>query len=340
MSEPKPVVVDITDAAWKARLIASRGKTAQAILDHGKLIAEFYDTCESASGGSTFTEKMRAWLGYSPDVSSRWKSIGDNYNELLSITQKLPNDWYSISLIAKLPPEDREGISPKITQAEVKKKVSEATRPADPKPERVGWTVAVERIIGQLPTRFSRGELSRSTAGRSEIRDMVREQYGRDIPRTVEADSAEAHALADAVRRCIARVLPKEAAARVEQEHAAVMAEVATLPESAKAKFERLVKKEHEILRARYFIEMEAAVRANTAKEKADYLEASAATHKACEAWKAKMRNLNDWMTREEFKLVLGCLHPDRQTDEEARRRFGRAFDIFNRLKVYAEGWQ
>ena len=256
MSAAKPVVVDITDAAWKARLIASRGKTAQAILDHGKLIAEFYQTCERAQGGSTFTEKMEEWLGYGRQTSSCWKRIGDHYDELSRITGKLPSDWYSISLIAKLPPEDREDVRPEITQAEVRNKICKV-KPADAKPERVGWTVAVERIIGQLPTRFSRGELSRSTAGRSEIRDMVRKEYGQDIPRTVEADSAEAHALADAVRRCIARVLPKEAAARVEQEHAAVMAEVATLPESAKAKFERLVKKEHEILRARFFIEMD-----------------------------------------------------------------------------------
>jgi hypothetical protein len=36
-------------------------------------------------------------------------------------------------------------------------------------------------------------------------------------------------------------------------------------------------------------------------------------------------------MTEAEYKLVRGCLHPDRQP-EELRDRFGKAFDIFSRL--------
>jgi hypothetical protein len=37
-------------------------------------------------------------------------------------------------------------------------------------------------------------------------------------------------------------------------------------------------------------------------------------------------------MTYDEFKLIRGCLHPDRHP-EDVREKFGRAFDIFARLE-------
>ena len=40
---------------------------------------------------------------------------------------------------------------------------------------------------------------------------------------------------------------------------------------------------------------------------------------------------INFFMTEEEFKIVLSCLHPDREASKERKTK---AFDIFNRLKV------
>ena len=42
--------------------------------------------------------------------------------------------------------------------------------------------------------------------------------------------------------------------------------------------------------------------------------------------------NLDGLMTEEEYRLIRGCLHPDR-AEEELKPKFGRAFDIFSRLE-------
>lgn len=42
--------------------------------------------------------------------------------------------------------------------------------------------------------------------------------------------------------------------------------------------------------------------------------------------------NLDGLMTEEEYRLVRGCLHPDR-APEDRRQQFGKAFDIFTRLE-------
>lgn len=44
------------------------------------------------------------------------------------------------------------------------------------------------------------------------------------------------------------------------------------------------------------------------------------------------LSTIDRMMTYEEFKIVRGCLHPDRQP-EEFKDRFGKAFDIFTRLE-------
>ena len=39
-------------------------------------------------------------------------------------------------------------------------------------------------------------------------------------------------------------------------------------------------------------------------------------------------------ITYDEFKMIRGCLHPDRQPDE-LKEKFGKAFDLFNRLEQH-----
>ena len=44
------------------------------------------------------------------------------------------------------------------------------------------------------------------------------------------------------------------------------------------------------------------------------------------------LKNLDGLMTEEEYKLIRGCLHPDR-ADEALKEKFGKAFHIFSRLE-------
>lgn len=50
------------------------------------------------------------------------------------------------------------------------------------------------------------------------------------------------------------------------------------------------------------------------------------------ERLKALRMNLDGLMTEEEYRLIRGCLHPDRAPAEK-KEQFGRAFEIFTRLE-------
>lgn len=56
----------------------------------------------------------------------------------------------------------------------------------------------------------------------------------------------------------------------------------------------------------------------------------------ATEEYRLLARKLNQIMTEAEFKLIRGCLHPDRQSDQERRNR---AFEIFNRIGQSIKKW-
>ena len=56
---------------------------------------------------------------------------------------------------------------------------------------------------------------------------------------------------------------------------------------------------------------------------------------------------IDDYMTQDEFRLLQGCLHPDRQPEGE-KEKYGRAFQILKRMesridpskrKRLAKGW-
>mgnify|MGYP001769281516 CR=1 FL=1 len=60
------------------------------------------------------------------------------------------------------------------------------------------------------------------------------------------------------------------------------------------------------------------------------------ATEKEAQEERDRLRelrmNLDGLMTEDEYRLVRGCLHPDR-APEDRKPTFGRAFDIFSRLE-------
>ena len=60
------------------------------------------------------------------------------------------------------------------------------------------------------------------------------------------------------------------------------------------------------------------------------------ATEKEAQEERERLRelrmNLDGLMTEEEYRLIRGCLHPDR-APEDRKPTFGRAFDIFSRLE-------
>lgn len=127
--------------------------------------------------------------------------------------------------------------------------------------------------------------------------------------------------------------------AKVASDHDEVMREVAKLPKSTQAVFTSLFEKEVKALRAQFSQELKAEVDKRLASEKALYEQATERMKSLHEELGIREKKLDEWMTQEEFKIILGCLHPDRQS-EEARERYNKAFQIFKRLeaKVEADG--
>jgi hypothetical protein len=66
-----------------------------------------------------------------------------------------------------------------------------------------------------------------------------------------------------------------------------------------------------------------------------DAKEAKAANERA----NARLARIGAWMTKEEYRLILNCLHPDRQP-EDRKERFAKAFDIMQRLAVGVDNWK
>jgi len=106
--------------------------------------------------------------------------------------------------------------------------------------------------------------------------------------------------------------------------------EVKTLSETAQHKVERLAKAladgiaQAEIKVAKE--KMAAEYRARMQPEINHFNE-------EIERYKRLSKPFKAWLTDEEFKLILGCLHPDREALAE---RKAKAFDIFNKMKQRA----
>ena len=144
------------------------------------------------------------------------------------------------------------------------------------------------------------------------------------------------------------RKTPK-AVKRADLAHTEVQAEVATLSETAQAKLERLAAA---LRGGRFQHDVEIGIRAKVAerfKLQQEYLsDQQTRLNVQLEQLSIREKTLDQWMTRDEFRLVMGCLHPDRQPEDQ-RTKYGQAFLIFKRLEQHLEpdgrvlrgrGWQ
>ena len=210
---------------------------------------------------------------------------------------------------------------------------AEPVAPRRPQRRVRGWAEAVLPLVDQT---------ARDYIGRAglppERRAEVEAEFGGPIPPRT-ADAAVIRTLADAVQRCADRHAPPPPepdaatiAARTAAESAAIQAEVSTLSETARQRFDRLVQRKIDQLTADFRRQVDDEVRARVEPERARLLAAIEAANVERMALHENRQTLEYWMTQEEFRLVLGCLHPDRAPADQ-QSRFGRAFDIVNRLQ-------
>jgi hypothetical protein len=79
--------------------------------------------------------------------------------------------------------------------------------------------------------------------------------------------------------------------------------------------------------------EIDAEVKRRIEPIRLDYMNAIEAARKEKASYEAGSKHLEDWITYEDFQVVIGCLHPDR-APAGLEDRYRRAFQVMNRLKV------
>lgn len=72
---------DLTTNEWRDKLQAGQRRSVESVLEFGKLMSEYKQSCEVAQGGSVFSRNVKEWLGMSKPVASRWTTIGSRLEE-------------------------------------------------------------------------------------------------------------------------------------------------------------------------------------------------------------------------------------------------------------------
>jgi flagellar biosynthesis GTPase FlhF len=203
----------------------------------------------------------------------------------------------------------------------------------NPKPQPVAepvtapWHAAVPLHLGYRPKFYCH-----NGAG-PEARAEISAELGYALPARLVPGSPECDAVARAIERCVARRYPSDSQVikAAQRKNAEVAAEVETLPETIQQRIDRLATKKVEAetaaLRAKFWDEVSAKVEEQIGKREEQLL-------KREESLRVRARHLDDWMTEEEFKLVLSCLHSDKHPENQ-RAKYDKAFVIINRLKEY-----
>lgn len=128
--------------------------------------------------------------------------------------------------------------------------------------------------------------------------------------------------------RAVDNIIAKEKARREGKQDAEIPVEMLSLP--AREKFEKIIAREKERLRSNFRVEVikEAEKEINLRLEVVAkrWREQRAVAKRVMDARKG-------FMTRETYKLILSCLHPDWVTDLKQKIRYESAFKAFKNLE-------
>jgi len=160
-------------------------------------------------------------------------------------------------------------------------------------------------------------------------RAQIRETLGVSHMREVDlSDPAQ--------RAAVTTAAAKAAGKSADEQYADHRREVAALPESSKAKFERLAAKEKQLLETIFHDEVRAEalkmvpeLRVEMERARDEYIHENSALARI----KAGVTPL---ISEHDYRFLLGVLHPDR-APADCRDKFARAFDIVRKLDRYIE---
>jgi hypothetical protein len=111
----------------------------------------------------------------------------------------------------------------------------------------------------------------------------------------------------------------------------AIIADINQLPETHKAKAMRLVTEANDLLHQEFHWQVEDEVKRRLGERQANLEALEEKARAANEAAAQMLASIDTHMSEEEYRLVLGCLHPDRPDRDP--KRLAQAFAIFKRLE-------
>jgi hypothetical protein len=193
---------------------------------------------------------------------------------------------------------------------------------AAPPPPSMGWVEAVTPLLDDI------GRTYIGFRVHAEKKRDIAAEYGQPIPQRI-SDPEAIRALAAAVQRCALRANPPP--------QATITVMRTALPPTRQRDFDRLVEQQTARIRAELQAQVKAAVEQRAAaeaealkKERSRFYESTRKAEEAEDRYRNLARGLPALMTREDYKMVLGCLHPDRP--DRSPEALHRAFIIFTRL--------
>ncbi len=129
------------------------------------------------------------------------------------------------------------------------------------------------------------------------------------------------------------KVLGKPEKIQIPDYDAKVETMIADLPKSTSNKVKGIIKNLTNELKHRFQDDVERETKERVKAEQARLADLRTSAQEDKDRAAARLRSIDGYMTLDEFNLIRNCLHPDRQP-EEKKERYGKAFDIFNRLEA------
>lgn len=284
---------NMTEFEWKNYLSEGFEESVNGILEQGKRMYQYWQSCENVSGGSVFARNVGEWFGMSAPTASRWVQIGRHHDELFHRVKKLPLSHVVIADYCAIKDDSKRKafkITPKTTKADVKEykiEIGQITAPAkQPKPKKDEKIEITERIAMLIPPTM--------LAGLSD--------FGR---RALYENRKKIEPLLDECNKALGTKALKA---------------FVTLLEYHKKIFDAMVRKEvkAEMKKHERISELDAWEKRLQARE---------------EKLAVRSVRLREQISDKDIKLIQGCLHPDKipNGSDVSKKRYARAFDAFRR---------
>jgi hypothetical protein len=318
--------------AWHKRLDAARGTAVEQILRFAGECAEFKQACDRTQGGSTYSAKMREWFGIDQAIASHWAIVGAHREKLSVATLSLPPSMHTLYELCTVPAEViAEKVTPKTTQVEARAMKAKHAPKKTKKAKKPEYAEGIYK-------RFANAGFKEAidSNGRRKLMADLLPMVGLSAPPKPSEWTTE---LSDIVNDAIARMAAARNSRYATEIIEAGKAEIRT--KSASEKFDSIVNRTVKAINAQLQESFASAVQKKVdvivAEKLADITRREAKLAEEVESFHRQVidarRDVTTYMTESEFKLVLGCLHPD-QT-QRSKERLEKAFHIFNRLTGY-----